>query len=149
MRQWGNGRNASGTLLQAVGCLITLLMVFACGCSGSAGDRQAITTVATKRQQALNTKDIALYATLLSRDYRDKGENFATKKEKLATTFAAFDRLDYRMSDMRVEIKGGEATVSGNFVLRVTHKGKNLNLEGKENLRLKKENGGWKIIGGL
>ncbi|KAF0219534.1 MAG: hypothetical protein FD174_1994 [Geobacteraceae bacterium] len=131
---------------RAVFCLLILIIA---GCGGSEADRQAVTAVAVKRQQALNSKDIALYISLLSGDYQDKGKNLAAKKAELEATFNAFDRLDYRFSDPRVDIKGDRATISGDYVLRVTTKGKDLSLEGKEHILLKKEHGGWKIIGGL
>lgn len=129
--------------------LFCLLLLAIAGCNGSAADREAVIAVAVKRQQALNNKDISLYSSLLSRDYHDKGKNFSAKKNELQATFNAFDRIDYRFSDSRVEIKGDRATFSGDYVLRITTKGKELNLEGKELILLKKEPGGWKIIGGL
>ena len=129
--------------------LICLLVLVVAGCNGSTADREAIIAVAVKRQQALKNKDISLYSSLLSRDYQDKGKNFPAKKEELQATLNAFDRIDYRFSNPRVEIKGGRAILSGDFMLRITTKGKELNLEGKELLQLKKEPGGWKIIGGL
>jgi hypothetical protein len=131
--------------------LVVTLLVFLSllpGCSNRL-DRDAVMAVAIKRQQALTTKDINLYLTLLSPHYQDKGLDYAAKSRELKETLSSFDRIDYRSHDRRVEVKGDRATVTGSYGLRVMMRGKEVELEGKEELRLLKEAGEWKIVGGL
>ena len=127
-------------------CLF-MLLVF--GCNGSGKDREELQSIAVKRQQALLHKDIKLYLSIISRNYLDKGVEFAAKKKELEANFSAFDRIDYRSDGITVNISGSRATISGNYGLKVFVKGKELRLAGKEELRLEKEPGGWKITGGL
>jgi hypothetical protein len=119
------------------------------GCSGSDADKQALKAVSLQRQQALRSKDINLYLSILSREYQDKNQDFAAKKKELEANFAAFDQIDYRSDGITIEIKGNQAIISGTYGLKVVIKGKVLKLEGKEEVRLKKERGGWKIVGGV
>jgi uncharacterized protein DUF4440 len=127
-------------------CLAVVLIL---GCSGSNPDKQALKTVSLQRQQALRTKDINLYLSILSREYQDKNQDFAAKKKELEANFAAFDQIDYRSDNLTIEIKGNQASISGTYGLKVVIKGKVLKLEGKEEVRLRKERGGWKIVGGV
>ena len=105
--------------------------------------------MAVKRQQALLHKDVNLYLSIISRHYQDKGVDFTAKKKELESNFAVFDRIDYRSDGIAIDVTGGRATISGNYGLKVFIKGKELKLAGKEELRLVKESGGWKIVGGL
>jgi hypothetical protein len=127
-------------------CLAVVLIL---GCSGSDADKQALKAVSLQRQQALRSKDINLYLSILSREYQDKNQDFAAKKKELEANFAAFDQIDYRSDGITIEIKGNQAIISGTYGLKVVIKGKVLKLEGKEEVRLKKERGGWKIVGGV
>lgn len=126
----------------------SLLLLVLLGCSDTA-DRKALESVAVKRQQALTTKDLGLYISLISPAYQDKGKDFTAKRQELAATLKAFDRIDYRSYDRRIEIRGETATIAGSYGLKVTTQGKSLELTGKEELHLQKGPDGWKIVGGL
>ncbi len=126
-----------------------LVVVLMFACTGQSADRQALQSVAIQRQQALRNKDLNLYLTLLSRDYQDKGRDFAAKKKELESNFALFDRIEYRSDGYTIVINGDRATISGSYGLEVVIGGKTLKFAGKETLRLKKEPGGWKIVAGL
>lgn len=126
-----------------------LLLLLTAGCSLPNGDRAAVEAVAEKRSRALSGKDLNLYHSLLSRDYRDKGKDFAAKSAELAEEFRAFDRIAYRPLNRRVEVRRERATITGDYALKVAIRGKTLELAGREEIRLRKEPGGWKIVGGL
>ena len=124
-----------------------LLLIF--GCSAGSADREAVEAVAIKRQQALTTKDITLYLSILSPAYNDKGKNYAAEKKELEENFRSFDRIDYRSLDRHIEVSGDRATISGTYRLTIRNRGNEINLEGVEHLRLAREADGWKIVGGL
>jgi ketosteroid isomerase-like protein len=124
------------------------LFLFLSAC-GDKSDRDAVLAVAVKRQQALTSRDISLYLPLISPHYQDKGRDHAVKARELTDILASFDKIDYRSLDRRVEVQGDSATVTGSYELRVTGNGKEMDLAGKEELRLRKEAGVWKIVGGL
>lgn len=125
-------------------------MLFLCGgCGPSTADLKAVEAVAAGRQQALNRKDIALYLSLISPAYNDKNKDFSAEKRELEASFTAFDRIAYRPAGRSIDISGAQATISGTYRLTVTIKGKELELEGEEHIRLAKGTDGWKIIGGL
>lgn len=128
--------------------LLLFLLIFLSACSDTS-DRDAVLAVAVKRQQALTSRDIHLYLPLISPHYQDKGRDHAAKARELTDILASFDKIDYRSLDRRVEVQGDSATVTGSYELRVTGKGKDMELAGKEELRLRKEAGVWKIVGGL
>lgn len=103
-----------------------------------------------QRQQALHHKDISSYLSLISPDYRDKGQDLTAKKNELTANFASLERIEYRSDGYDILIDGNGATVSGTYRLKIVKKGQVLDLEGKESLRLRKEaGGGWLIVGGL
>lgn len=128
--------------------LLLLLLIFLSACSDTS-DRDAVLAVAVKRQQALTSRDINLYLPLISPHYQDKGRDQAAKARELTDILASFERIDYRSLDRRVEVQSDSATVTGSYELRVMQKGKEMELAGKEELRLRKEAGVWKIVGGL
>ena len=51
--------------------------------------------------------------------------------------------------DRKIEVSGRQATICGTYRITIVRKGKELNLEGVERIRLAKEADGWKIVGGL
>lgn len=124
----------------------SLLILVLAGCSG---DRQAVESVASQRDKALATGDISLYISLLSPNYRDKGKDFQTKRAELEGMFHSFGPVSYRSLGRKVTIRGDEANVTGRYVLKAAMRGKPLELAGEEDLRLRRESGKWKIIGGL
>lgn len=142
----------SGTILRfaLTGPILALaLCLSVVGCSDSHTDRKAIEAVLLQRQQALASKDLPLYLSIISPDYHNKGTDYAAKRAEIAATFAAFDRIDYRATDRRVEIHGDNATVAESYTLRVVGGGKGVTLAGREEVRFRREAGGWKIVGGL
>ena len=128
--------------------LLVFLLISLSACS-SKSDRDAVLAVAVERQQALTSRDINRYLPLISQQYQDKGRDYAAKTLELKDILTSFDRIDYRSLDRRVDVHGDRATVTGSYELRVMGKGKEMELAGKEELQLRKEEGGWKIVGGL
>ena len=119
------------------------------GCASADHDRQAIAAVARQREQALTTRDLSLYLAILSPDYRDKGKDYAVKRAELATLLQNGQRLSYRCDDLTITVRGDQATYRCSYTLRVTGQRGEWEMAGREEIRLRKEANGWKIIGGL
>lgn len=126
--------------------LPALLLLALTGC---APERRTVEEVMRQREQALATADATLYASLISPAYQDKGVNSRAKRAELAKTLAAFGPVSYRSLGRTVAVKGDSATVTGRYAMKVTVAGKPLELAGEETIRLRRETGEWKIVGGI
>lgn len=133
--------------MKCIGILFFLMLLIP-GCAQEQ-EQAAVQAVLIQRQQALNAKDATLYLSLISSQYRDKGKDYTAKKQELASNFATYERINYRSDGFTIHIKGDKAIASGRYFLRVVMGGKELNLEGDENLLLQKQSGHWKFISGL
>lgn len=125
---------------------LALLLVAIAGCG--TGER-TVEEVMRERERALATADAALYATLISPDYLDRGIDCRTKRAELEQTLKAFGPVAYRSLDRAIALSGDTATVTGRYAMKVKVKGKAVELAGEETIRLRREAGGWKIVGGL
>lgn len=123
-----------------------ILLSLAAGCSR---EGRTIEEVLHQRERALATADATLYASLISPAYRDKGVDSRTKREELAQTLAAFGPVSYRTLVRSIMVQGDSATVTGRYAMKVTAAGKPLELAGEETIRLRREAGDWKIVGGI
>jgi ketosteroid isomerase-like protein len=126
-----------------------LVLLAIAGCSAGNADRSAVEAVDNARREALNARDINRYLALLSRDYRDGRKDFAAEKRELEASFAAYERVSYRPLHRTITVSGTSATISGEYLLKVSLRGQTLEIPGKEDIRLKKQADGWKIVGGL
>jgi ketosteroid isomerase-like protein len=126
--------------------LVALLLLSLAGC---AQEQRTVEEVLRQREQALATGDASLYASLISPAYRDKGVDSRAKREELAQTLASFGPVAYRSLGRDIAVHGDSATVTGRYAMKVTAAGKALELAGEETIRLRREAGGWKIVGGI
>ncbi len=124
-------------------------MLFVFGCAADQKDHHAVEVVLMQRQQALCKKDLNRYRSLLSLDYLDKNQNYTLKTNELESNFAVFDKIDYRSDGYKIHIKDAQGTVSGHYRMKITIGHREMKMEGEENLLLRKESGGWKIVAGL
>jgi len=125
--------------------LLSIFFLLACGIS----DEERIQQVLNRRAEALDKKDLSLYASCVSKSYQDKGEDFDGLRNRIGGYFQTFDRIAYGCTDRSVQIEGGEATVIQQFSLQVEQGGKKRTYSGREALSLRKEAGEWKIFKGL
>lgn len=127
--------------------LLPLLLTLAlAGCST---ESRTVEEVMRLREQALATADASLYASLISPLYQDKGLDFREKRTELAKTLSDFGPVSYRSLSRTVTVNRGDATVTGKYAMKVTVKGKPLEITGEETIRLRRETDGWKIVGGI
>ncbi len=130
--------------------LFTLLFVLvaAAGCARS--DEEAIEVLLAKREKAIETRDIELYMSCISAHYNDRGADFeAIRKKAAEQIFSAYDSIDYTFRDRTIYPKGDRAFVVQKFYLEAAVGEKRRLMPGTETLELRRERGGWKIVGGL
>ena len=130
------------------GILLALLLLVS-GCSGSEPERNSILQTLTIRANALNSRDVSQYLTVVSTHYSDNGKSFVQLKESLEKNFKDFEQVSYVPGTPSITIHGQSAESVGGYRMKVRIRGKELSLNGTEHLRLSKEPEGWKIIAGI
>jgi hypothetical protein len=115
-----------------------------------AGEEREIGVVLDRRARALAEKDIVLYMSCVSSDYRDGGHDFEYVRKNVSGYFSSLDGVDVRFSGRKIYLEGSEATVYQDVTMRiVTGKGGHKVQRGRERLFMRHERDGWKIRGGL
>jgi ketosteroid isomerase-like protein len=102
-----------------------------------------------RREEALRKKDLSLYLSCISKDYKDKEEDFGRLQNRIGSYFKTFDRIEYTYWDRSVQIEGETAVVLQQFNLEVEKGEKRNRYSGKEALLFKKEGRAWRIMKGL
>ncbi|CAG0992289.1 hypothetical protein GEOBC_02439 [Geobacteraceae bacterium] len=126
-----------------------LAALFLLALAGCTPEQRTVEEVMRQREQALSTADATLYASLISPAYRDKGVDSRAKREELSQTLASFGPVAYRSLGRDIAVHGDSATVTGRYAMKVTVAGKPLELAGEETIRLRRDAGDWKIVGGI
>jgi hypothetical protein len=125
--------------------LLPVLFLLSCQIS----DEEKIYQTLSRRQGALQKRDLSLYLSCISKAYQDKEEDFYRLQKRIEGYFKTFDRITYSSWDRSVQIDGETSTVIQQFYLEVEKGEKKNHYSGKEVLFLKKEGKEWKIIKGL
>ena len=134
------------TLGAALLCVVVALIT---ACSPSQAERAQILLVMQARSQAINTRNINLYRTIISPAYSDKGKNRVQLQDGLEAGFKIYDSVYYQADEQKIAVKGKQAEVTGSYRMKIVIRGKEMVLDGKEHLILAKEHDGWKIVAGL
>ncbi len=129
--------------------ILCLSLLLASGCSRSDHDQGEILQIITTRANALNSRDISRYISVVSPQYNDKGKSFAELKENLEKNFRVFEQISYEAETPEISVDGNRARSVAAYRMKILVRGKEMTLNGTERLRLTKEPEGWKIIGGL
>ena len=125
--------------------LLIVLILHAC----TSSEKEKIERLLVQRTEAFQKKNLALYLSCISKDYQDKEEDFEKLQNRISGYFETFDRIDYNAWDRSIRVEGKSATAIQQFSIEVEKKGNKNHYAGKEALRLHKQGGEWKIIGGL
>jgi len=125
--------------------LLVVLLLQAC----TSSEKEKIERLLVQRAEAFQTKNLALYLSCISKDYQDKEEDFKKLKNRVSGYFETFDRIDYNAWDQSIQVESKNATATQQFRIEVEKKGNKNQYAGREVLRLHKQGGEWKIIGGL
>ncbi|OGP72893.1 MAG: hypothetical protein A2V86_12720 [Deltaproteobacteria bacterium RBG_16_49_23] len=121
-----------------------LLFIPACQTS-----EEEIIQVLNRREEAFRKRDFSLYLSSISKEYRDRDEDFDRLQSRIGGYFKDFDRIEYVSWDRSIHIERGTAEVVQQFHLEVEKAGERNRYSGKEALFLKKEGRKWKIVKGL
>ena len=124
-----------------------LLVLFLLSCQVS--EEEKIYQTLSRRQEALQKRDLSLYLSCISNAYQDKEEDVDRLQTRIEKYFKTFDRITYSSWNRSVQIDGETSTVIQQFYLEVEKGEKKNHYSGKEVLFLKKEGKEWKIIRGL
>ncbi len=130
------------------GILVAALLL-ASGCSESDRERPEIRRTLSTRADALNSRDITHYLSVVSLQYNDKGKGFTPLKENLEKNFRDFEQISYEAGTPSITVDGNNAESVASYRMKVQVRGKEMTLNGTEHLRLAKEPEGWKIIAGI
>jgi outer membrane lipoprotein-sorting protein len=125
--------------------LLPVLFLLACQIS----EEEKIYQTLSRRQEALQKRDLSLYRSCISNAYQDKEEDVVRLQKRIEGYFKTFDRITYSSWDRSVQIDGDTSTVIQQFYLEVEKGEKKNHYSGKEVLFLKKEGKEWKFIKGL
>jgi hypothetical protein len=125
--------------------LLPVLFLLTCQVS----EEEKIFQTLSRRQEALQKRDLSLYLSCISKAYQDKGEDVSRLQKRIEGYFETFDRITYSSWDQSVQIDGETSTVIQRFSLEVEKGEKKNRYAGEEVLFLKKEGREWKIIKGL
>ena len=125
--------------------LLPVLFLLTCQVS----EEEKIFQTLSRRQEALQKRDLSLYLSCISKSYQDKEEDVSRLQKRIEGYFKTFDRITYSSWDRSVQTDGETSTVIQRFSLEVEKGEKKNRYAGEEVLFLKKEGGQWKIIKGL
>jgi len=125
--------------------LLPVLFLLTCQIS----EEEKIYQTLSRRQEALQKRDLSPYLSCISNAYQDKEEDVVRLQKRIEGYFKTFDRITYSSWDRSVQIDGETSTVIQQFYLEVEKGEKKNHYSGKEVLFLKKEGKEWKIMKGL
>ncbi|MCJ7782871.1 MAG: nuclear transport factor 2 family protein [Desulfobacterales bacterium] len=125
--------------------LLPVLFLLTCQIS----EEEKIYQTLSRRQEALQKRDLSLYLSCISNAYQDKEEDVVRLQKRIEGYFKTFDRITYSSWDRSVQIDGETSTVIQHFYLEVEKGEKKNHYSGKEVLFFKKEGKEWKIMKGL
>jgi hypothetical protein len=131
-----------------LGILLTALLPVS-GCSRPERERSDIVQTLTTRANALNSRNMPQYLSVVSIRYSDKGKTFAQLRESLEKNFRDFEQISYEPGTPTITVDGTDAGAVGSYRMKVQVQGKEMTLNGTEHIRLSKEPEGWKIIAGI
>src|SRR4030043_762476 len=100
--------------------LFTFFFFLACQIS----EEEKINQILNRREEAFRKKDLSLYLSCISKDYRDKDEDFGGLQTRVGSYFKTFDRIEYTFWDRSLRIEGETGLVLQQFNLEVEKEGK-------------------------
>lgn len=145
-------QNRSITII-SLSFLILPFIFLLLGCNidkgGSRDIENEIGLIMDLRERGINEKDLGLYMSCVSRDYKNDSETFDIIKEKMQKNFEIFEKIKLSTSNRTIYPDHKGAMVVQNYELKIFLNGEDEFINGKEKLILKKEDGEWKIVDGL
>ncbi|MFZ2950467.1 MAG: nuclear transport factor 2 family protein [Desulfuromonadaceae bacterium] len=131
-----------------LGILLAALLPVS-GCSRPEREHSDIIQTLTTRANAINSRNVPRYLSVVSIRYSDKGKTFAHLRESLEKNFRDFEQISYEPGTPAITVDGTTADTACSYRMKIQVRGKEMTLNGTEHLRLSKEPEGWKIIAGI
>jgi len=118
------------------------------GCSPS--DHAAVEQVLNQRSQAMQEKNITLYAAVIADDYMSSGHDKKKVVDDMQHLFLAFDKIKMHTYNRTVRVLAHQhAECEQSYTLKVSADGTWRNITRREQLMLQKQGGVWKLTAGL
>lgn len=117
--------------------------------AGRVEEEDRIARALEERVAALESRDLSRYMAVVSPHYQDQGRGPEAVRAKVQDIFQSFDRIHYRVLERKLFWEGNRAAVEQGFRLEAELSGEPQTLEDRERLELRREDGQWKITGGL
>lgn len=136
----------------ALGFLGFSLLVILGSCeeaTNPAREARAIESVLDERRVAMQARDVNALLALLSPDYRDKEGGYAQAKALIESAIGSAESLQVVNTERWVEVHGDRADSRQRYFLVAVYEGLTQTLKGREHLSWRRENGRWRITGGL
>ena len=117
--------------------------------AGRVEEEDRIGQALDQRSDALEKRDLGLYLAVVSPRYSEQGQGLDAVRSKVEGVFASFQDIHYRVFNRQVRLNGDQAVVEQGFRLEAKLAGERQTFEDRERLELFREDGQWKIVGGL
>jgi len=117
--------------------------------AGRVEEEDRIVQALDERVQALESRNLSRYMAVVSPHYQDQGRGSEAVRAKVQDIFQSFDQIHYRVLERKLRWEGNQAVVEQGFRLEAELLGEPQTLEDRERLELVREDGQWKITGGL
>ncbi len=101
------------------------------------------------RAEALEHRNLELYMSVVSPEYRHKGKDVAQVRQNIQESFEVFDQIVYRSYDRKVWFFGTTATVQQQFSMETEFMDEPRSFGGTERFEMVRASEGWKITKGL
>ncbi len=129
--------------------LLALLFILLAASCGGQGDKE-IDQVLDTRTKAFETKDLALYMTLISPDYKQEKKGKTIGLQEVEKNFRInvelFDKLAVRNADRTISSDGKKAHVVQKTYVDASIEGSKSKFRIIEKISLAKVNGKWLIV---
>jgi ketosteroid isomerase-like protein len=116
----------------------------------SSFDEREIRELLEIRAKALEQKDLPLYLSCFSPDYRSGTRTYHDLQADATQWFAQFATIQFSFQIVDIQVQEDHAIVENDYKFSVTNAdGDSVNLAKRELLEMRRENTGWKITKSL
>jgi len=128
--------------------LFISIIIFSMGCKGS--DKREIEDILSKRENALETKDVDVYLSSISPNYKEgkNGKVFGVDeiKKQFLLNVSLFDSIDINSEDRSIYVQGDKAFVVQKTTVKVKIEDDESLFRLDERLGFEKVDGKWQIV---
>lgn len=130
--------------------IIFLLVIAAVAASCGNSQKDDITQILDKRQQALETKDVELYMGLISPDYNQKEDGKTIGYDQIKKSFeditGIFDTIQISEQDTNIKIQANTAEALRVSLIRASIEDSKSKFRVVDKIQLEKIDGNWMIV---